>query len=231
MTRMNVNIESGQTTYDEFTDAMIIIDVLRSFSTTAYLLALPVKKIYLVKNIEEAHEYQNLFPDSVLIGESKGITPTSFDYGNSPSAVKNNADLRNKVIIMSTTNGITALLKEKKCCSVYATSFLNLFATALKMKEKGYKNIKLKPLTFRGEICQADLNCAEMLKKILLEEKCNVQHFINQIYRSKSASVYLKDNNTSFPINDFKMSLEVDRFPFAMRRYSENEKWFLKIEL
>ena len=62
----------------------VIIDVFRAFSVACYAVANGAEKVIPVGSLELARSLKEQNPDSLLIGERKGIMPEDFDYGNSP---------------------------------------------------------------------------------------------------------------------------------------------------
>ena len=69
-------------------DMVVVIDVLRAFTTSAYLFQAGVEEIILVSGVEKAFALKSQMPDCVIAGEVNGITVPGFDMGNSPSSIK-----------------------------------------------------------------------------------------------------------------------------------------------
>ena len=63
-----------------------------------------VKKIYLVKETEEAFELKKYNPNYLLFGEINGLPIAGFDGDNSPVNLKK-MDLIDKILVQRTTNG------------------------------------------------------------------------------------------------------------------------------
>jgi 2-phosphosulfolactate phosphatase len=71
-------------------DAVVVIDVLRSFTTAAYAFAAGASTIYPVETIAGAFRLLRRVPDAATTGAVGGGDPIpGFDFGNSPSAVQN----------------------------------------------------------------------------------------------------------------------------------------------
>ena len=66
---------------------VIVIDVLRAFSTAAYAFSRGAREILLVSTVEEALSLRQQIPHSRVMGEVGGLRPEGFDFGNSPTYI------------------------------------------------------------------------------------------------------------------------------------------------
>ena len=64
---------------------VVVIDVLRAFTTAAYAFDGGATKILLVRTVDEAIALRELVPDALLIGEVGGRLIPGFDLDNSPT--------------------------------------------------------------------------------------------------------------------------------------------------
>ena len=65
----------------------VVIDVLRAFTTAAYVFNAGTRSIQLVRTVEEALAIRHLQPGTLVMGEVGGLKPAGFDFGNSPTAL------------------------------------------------------------------------------------------------------------------------------------------------
>lgn len=72
-------------TCGEARGVVVIIDVLRAFSTAAYALANGAVEISLVGTVEEAFELRAGLPGALIMGEVLGLPVLGFDFSNSPT--------------------------------------------------------------------------------------------------------------------------------------------------
>ena len=102
---------------------VVVIDILRATSTITTIINNDAKALIAVKNETSALEYKS---DNYLIGgERNGETIPGFDFGNSPFDY--NKDLvRNKTVILTTTNGTKCIEMSSNASEVIIGSFLNL---------------------------------------------------------------------------------------------------------
>ena len=113
---------------------VVVIDILRATSTITTIINNDAKALIAVKNESSALEYKS---DNYLIGgERNGETIPGFDFGNSPFDY--NKDLvRNKTVILTTTNGTKCIEMSSNASEVIIGSFLNLTAVVNYVQGKG----------------------------------------------------------------------------------------------
>lgn len=112
----------------------VVFDVLRATSTILTALANGAAGVMPVADIPAALAWKTRHPDVLLAGERNGVRilaaqtgGVDFDLGNSPREFT--ADrVRNRTIVMTTTNGTRALRACAGAQRVVAGSFLNLGA-------------------------------------------------------------------------------------------------------
>ena len=95
---------------DKETDTVIVIDVLRAFTTSAYAFAEGVSDIALASSVEDAFNLRKRFPDALILGEVDGYPVEGFDLGNSPSVLIG-SDISGKRLIQRTTAGTQGVVR------------------------------------------------------------------------------------------------------------------------
>ncbi len=83
---------------------VVVIDVLRAFSTAAYAFAEGVEEIYLVSTVEEAFSMKEEINHATIMGEVDGLMVEGFDFGNSPPQF-DGLNLTGVPLIQRTTSG------------------------------------------------------------------------------------------------------------------------------
>jgi 2-phosphosulfolactate phosphatase len=106
---------------------VVVFDVLRATSSMITGLAHGVAGFFPVKTVEAARERKKREPDRLLAGERHGVPPPGFDLGNSPSEFRN---VRNRQIIITTTNGTAALEQVRNAKTVLVGALMNVAALA-----------------------------------------------------------------------------------------------------
>jgi 2-phosphosulfolactate phosphatase len=119
----------------------VVFDVLRATSSMVTGLANGAAGVIPVAEISEALEWRAKLPTCLLAGERHGFRISAketgsidFDMGNSPREFTRER-VEGKSIVMSTTNGTRALRACHGAQNVLIGSFLNLFATADRVRE------------------------------------------------------------------------------------------------
>src|SRR5690242_10471755 len=116
------------------TGIVLVIDVLRAFSTAAYTFSQGAKEIRLVSTVEEALTLKQQIPHSKAMGEVHGIPPEGFDFGNSPTRILEQ-DLNGLTIIQRTSAGTQGAVRSVKADVMFATSFVVAGATLHAVRE------------------------------------------------------------------------------------------------
>jgi 2-phosphosulfolactate phosphatase len=135
----------------------IVVDVLRATSTIAQALASGHERILCCKEIDEARKLRARIPDSVVGGERDAVRIEGFDVGASPREF---VELRAATLILSTTNGTSAILEAaERCDTVLLGSLLNLDALARAVRERG-EDVAILCAGFKGAFALDDAYCA-----------------------------------------------------------------------
>ena len=120
--------------------ACVVFDVLRATTTMVAALAHGAEAIVAVAEIAEAVAIRKRRPDVLLAGERDGVRiPASltggieFDLGNSPREFTRQA-IAGRTVAMTTTNGTRALHACTGAREVLAAGFVNLGATAARLR-------------------------------------------------------------------------------------------------
>ncbi|WP_243549344.1 2-phosphosulfolactate phosphatase [Priestia megaterium] len=151
---------------------VVIFDVLLATSTIAAALQQGATEVIPVKNKEEARNKAKTYkPDEIaLVGEYRGKTIEGF-FDPNPSTIKQY--VKNKTVILSTTNGTVAIRSAEKAKQVYAASLLNGEAVARAVYQQGQAETVL-------------LVCSGSSDRFCLEDLYGAGHFINCLLRLKT---------------------------------------------
>ncbi|MGD9893031.1 MAG: 2-phosphosulfolactate phosphatase, partial [Dehalococcoidia bacterium] len=106
------------------TSVCIVIDALRASSSIATVFGRGVESVAVAGTIEDARRLHGDLPGSLLCGESGGLPPDGFDFGNSPVEFAA-ADLRGRTLVLATSNGTRALAALDTAPVVFVGSLLN----------------------------------------------------------------------------------------------------------
>lgn len=109
--------------------AVVVIDVIRAFTTAAYAFGAGAVAIYLVGSVEEALDFTARRPDVLAMGEDHGRRPDGFDLSNSPVAVSR-ADLTGRTMVQRTSAGTQGVVAAVDATRLWAASLVCASATA-----------------------------------------------------------------------------------------------------
>jgi 2-phosphosulfolactate phosphatase len=199
-------------------DAVVVIDVLRSFSTAAYAFSAGASVIYPVETITEAHRLQLQLPGSMTTGALGGGVPVpGFDFANSPTAL-HAARLDGRPLIQSTAAGVRGLTRFRHARALFAGSLVFARATAQALLE-------LQP----DEVCfvitgewvdrdgDEDIACADYLEALLHGKDPDPAPYAARVLNSDFGQRFLAGNNPNLPPTDLELCAKTDCFDFALR--------------
>ena len=162
---MNVVIEhgiAGASKAVDRNDAIIIVDTIRASTTYVNAFSSGVKRIVPCASREDLLSRLEKYPDSVKSGERLCKKIEGYDYGSSPKEMSI-ADLNDKIMLSSTTNGSRMVVASASSSCVVMGSFCNATAVIDYLKEKMY-DITIVCSGRLGEEVIEDNLCAEYLK-------------------------------------------------------------------
>lgn len=126
----------------EATGAVVVIDVIRAFTTAAVALGGGAREILPVGTVAEAFALRAQWPEALIMGEVNGLPPEGFDFGNSPSALRQH-NLSGKVFIQRTSAGTQGLVRSSRAEILLAGSFLCAAATARYIQRRQPESVTL----------------------------------------------------------------------------------------
>lgn len=194
------------------TGIVLIIDVLRAFSTAAYAFSRGAKEIRLVSGIQEALDLKAQLPNAKAMGEVGGIPPEGFDFGNSPTRILEH-DLTGITLIQRTGAGTQGAVRAVNAEVMFATSFVVAQATIEHV-------LKLRPNEISFVITggmgnDEDVACAEYLEKKFTGKETDDQAFIKRVHDSRDALEHMEEH-PQFPYADLDYCSRINNFDFAL---------------
>lgn len=109
--------------------AVVVIDVIRAFSTAAYAFGAGAAAIYLVDDVQAALAFKSAHHGVLAMGEDHGRRPDGFDYPNSPAMVSR-ADLDGRTLVQRTSAGTRGVVAATHATRLWAASLACASATA-----------------------------------------------------------------------------------------------------
>jgi 2-phosphosulfolactate phosphatase len=209
------------------TGCVVVIDVLRAFTTAAVALAAGAGPYELVGTLQQAYDRKSSDPRVQLLGEVDGITAVGFDHGNSPTAIWGKT-LRGIPLAHRSSAGTQGVVRARSASLVLTTSFAVAGATAVALADQ-------------TKICfcvtgaddsrdgDEDRACGEYLAALLTSAAAvDPTPYVDRVARSTAGQRFLSDDRPDLPAADVSFAQVVDRFDFAMIVRREDDRHWLE---
>lgn len=195
---------------------VVVIDVLRAFSTAAYAFHRGVEDIRLVSTIDEAHKLKERYPDSLLMGEAEGLPIHGFDFGNSPAQF-DELDLEGVHLIQRTTSGTQGVVRSSMAEELLAASFCNARKTSEYIKSSMLSEVTFVITGVRpGGWGDEDSACADYIQSLVEGFNPDPAPYLTRVKESTPGQLFLDPKNYDYPLEDLEYSLNVNKFDFIM---------------
>ncbi|HEU5180820.1 MAG TPA: 2-phosphosulfolactate phosphatase [Candidatus Polarisedimenticolia bacterium] len=185
---------------------VVVIDVMRAFTTAAYAFDAGLADIELVSTAEEAFA-----SDGFRMGEIGGRLIPGFDHNNSPSRL-----IGRKLAgrgILRTGSGTQCVVAAKQAGEIWLGSLVVASATARAIKDRDAVTLVASGAPNEGE---EDLACAEWLASLLDGRPCRKDDVIAVVRGSRAAAKH-RPRESDWPLEDLDCATSFDAFDFAMK--------------
>ncbi|NCN58840.1 hypothetical protein COW99_03575 [Candidatus Roizmanbacteria bacterium CG22_combo_CG10-13_8_21_14_all_38_20] len=211
---MNFKLVNSYENAGEAEGLVVVIDVLRAFTTSCFIINNNARQLIAVDDSETALKLKKKYPEYILIGERKGIKPEGFDHGNSPHEIKD-IDFTGKTVVLTTTTGTKGVNRSVNADEVITGSFVNAKAISsyiLKTKPRTVSFVCTDDSYFDNE----DFLCASYIKSLIEKKSLNFTEIKSYIQKHPCSYGYITKPLTKYARQDFAFSLTVDTFDFIL---------------
>ncbi|UTW63025.1 2-phosphosulfolactate phosphatase [bacterium SCSIO 12741] len=208
--------------YENEEAIVVVIDIFRATSAMCAAFQNGVKEMIPVRRIEDALDYKK--KGYVVAAERKGEVVEGFQLGNSPFHYMNDW-VKDKTIVITTTNGTRAISMAKRAHEVVVGSFLNASVLADWLCEQN-RDVVLLCAGWRGRFNMEDsLFAGCMVEKLAesgnFDEFSDSAHVARQMFEMGKSDMnkYLIDSSHRRRLNglnleeDIKYCLQMDVAP------------------
>jgi 2-phosphosulfolactate phosphatase len=203
----------------------VVIDVFRAFTVACHVFARGAESMTAVGDVAAARRLKKKSPKSVLVGERHARKPEGFDYGNSPSEIRE-AALSCRRVIHTTHAGTQALTAASNADEVITGSFVNASAIVAYVQKQAPSRMSLVCAGFEGgRPALEDILCAGYLRDRLNGEAPEFNALRRRLRNSEAARRFFDPAEPGSPATDFDLCLELDRFDFVIRRHTFGPGW------
>jgi len=215
MNRMQIHYANLETCATA-TGVVVVIDVIRAFTTAAYGLAAGASEIVLTGTIEEALTHRRNFPSARAMGEVNGLPAPGFDFGNSPS-VLSQKNMTGITLIHRTTAGTQGAVRAIRASKLFGACFVVAEATARSLRRLNPESVTF---IITGQSTQdpadEDRSLADYLTALLTRGPVDPAPYLARVSSAFTAQKFLDPGQPDFPAEDLDCCLQLDRFSFAM---------------
>jgi len=201
----------------ELHGAVVVIDVLRSFTTAAYALACGASEVVAVESIAAAHALRASDRNALAIGAVGGGAPApGLDMGNSPSQV-GALDLTGRRVIQYTAGGTRGLVACDQAGVLMAASLVCAGATAAYLRALAPPSVTLVVTgTWSDRDGDEDHACADLIEALLRGDDPPRAPFAARVRDSDFGRRFSAGADPNLPVADLDCCAAVDRFDFAL---------------
>jgi len=209
--------------------AVVVVDVLRAFSTAAAAFAAGASRIVLVATVEEALELKAAHPGWLAMGEVSGRWVSGFDLSNSPVQALER-DLAGATLVQRTGAGTQAVIASTGAERLWCTGLVTASATARAVAASGLglpDYVLSGALPEHGMTGEDDLLAAQLVERARRGEPLDAAATAAAVAGSDEAAHTLALGPEHTPPGDIELCVEVDRWDFAMEARREELGWAL----
>jgi len=198
---------------------VVVIDVLRAFTVSAYALAGGARECLLVTTVDEARALAAATPGAIISAEVDTLPVAGISISNSPTQIVE-ADVQGHSVVQRTSAGTQAIRAVAGAEAMYAASLVVARATAQACLLKKPQTVTL---VASGDFPE-DHACARYIEALMHGDDEDVSRLLKSLIDSERFQKFARGDWPGFPANDLDLALGTDRFDFAMPATSD-ERW------
>jgi 2-phosphosulfolactate phosphatase len=194
---------------------VVVLDVLRAYTTAAWAFALGADRIVLSDDTEEALALKACFPGALALKDSRPYE--GFELTNSPVELQAH-DLKGRIIVQRTTAGTVGAVAAKRADHLYCAGFLNAAATAAVIQRSGTAEAYF-VVTGEDGAGDEDLACAEYIAALVEAPATDSGPYLRRVANSNAARLMTERVAHGTPgvhARDIEAAMDADRFDFVM---------------
>lgn len=195
---------------------VIVIDVLRAFTTAAYAFHRGAARIILVGAPAEAFAVRERVGDALLVGEDGGRPIPGYDVGNSPERI-DAMDLTGRTIILRSSSGTQGVVGARAAERIYLGSLVVAAATVGALKAAAADPVTILAMGSRhGPDREEDLACRRYMRALFDGRPIDRAAIVADVVASPAGQVALDPAVDWTTPGDLERAVAIDRFDFAM---------------
>lgn len=204
----------------------VIIDVFRAFTTACYLTGKGTRRLIVTGLVETAMRLRQDHPEYILLGERNEKKIPGFDFGNSPSAIKD-IDFSGRTVVQTTSAGTQGIINAVNAHSIITGSFVNAAAIVRYVKRENPDLLSLVCMGFAGQRpIEEDNYCADYIRNEITGRTNHFKQMVRNIRMTSGKRFFLPENSEHAPPADFRLCLDLDRFNFVLKAQRTGDDQF-----
>jgi 2-phosphosulfolactate phosphatase len=209
---------------------VVVIDVLRAFTTAAFAFDAGVEAITVVAEVEEALALRDEHPDWLITGEVDGLPVEGFDFDNSPASFVGE-DLTGRHLVQRTSSGTQGVVRSRNAESLLATGLCCARATARRVCQLEPRSVTMVITgSHPGGLGDEDQACADYLEALMRDGTLDQRRVIERVRASRAGQKFSDPERPLFSPADLEHAVDLNRFSFAMVVEHEGEHLVMRPE-
>ncbi len=209
-------------------EAAVVIDVCRAFTTAAYAFSAGAQKIILVRTVQEAFQLKDDFSDALLLGESNGLPVAGFDLWNSPSDIRSR-NLSGITIIQRTTAGTQGMVAYRDTPILLAGTFVNAGATIQYLRNNQPESVNFVMTGVHSESSGLeDKACADYFIDSLNGNAADSSDYLSIVSSWKPEKISSQPEILQKLNDDLECCSKLDCFNFVMKASKQDQLLILQ---
>jgi len=206
----------------------VVIDVLRAFTSAAYMVHLGAERMVLMADPEAVLRFKSE-TSALAVGEVGGKMVDGFDLGNSPAQIvaAGRGLFAGRTVAQRTSAGVTgAVAAARRAEQVILGSYVTASATAryLQALRPPPEIVSLIAMGNGGrESTPDDEGCASYLEHLLTGAPYSHATALQEIIEDECVQKFLRGDQAHFPPADPVYCLQRDLFDFCLRAQLEGD--------
>jgi 2-phosphosulfolactate phosphatase len=195
-------------------EVAVVIDVMRAYTTAAWVFHRGAERIVLAADLDEARALKAAHPGWLALKD--GAPAEGFDLVNSPGLVRE-SELGGRTVVQKTTAGTVGALAVIGADLVLCAGFVVAGATARAVAASGARSVTY-VATGEGGRAVEDVACADYLRRL----PADPAPYLDRARTSPAADDLRAGRRLGAHPDDVELCLEADRFGFALRARMED---------
>lgn len=201
---------------------VVVIDVMRAFTTLAFAFDQGAAAAILVGTPAEAFARRERDPDLLLIGEVGGRRIEGFDFGNSPEHL-DGIDLEGRTLVFRSSNGVAGAVSAERADRIVLSSLVVADATVQWLRRRAPDRVTLCAMaSTSGKDGVEDDACGDLIEARLRGVEPDLEGIVRRVRDSGGGRAALDPALEHVTPGDLERATRVDHFAFAMEAERRN---------